>query len=39
MNECLTVMFVDLKAAFGSVDRRVLMKVMRERRIKEDLKG
>jgi len=37
VSECLIVMFVDLKATFDSVDRRVLVKTLRERGIREDL--
>lgn len=33
----MIAMFVDLKAAFDSVDRRVLIKAMRERGIREGL--
>lgn len=33
----MTMLFVDLKAAFDSVDKGILIKVMRERGIREEL--
>lgn len=37
--EKIVILFVDLKAAFDSVDREKLVKTIRERRVKEGLES